>query len=185
MKTLMDHKTGAPLHVCRLCINCLLPCYLTNCTNTVIDDIIYPEQRGCRRRARVCKDHLMINKAILEDAHQCQKNLSMGWVDFLKAFDSIWHEWLLQVLRLYKCPGAIMGFLEMVLSCLHGMLSWRLVDASVTTDPIVIHGGIFQGDSLSPLLFCLEINTISTVTVTVNHFLYKVDLKFMQIIKVV
>ncbi|CAK1600834.1 unnamed protein product [Parnassius mnemosyne] len=35
-----------------------------------------PKQRGCRRGARGCKDHLMVYKAILEDEHQAQKNLS-------------------------------------------------------------------------------------------------------------
>lgn len=42
------------------------------------NNIMAAEQRGCRRGARGCKDHLMVNKAILEDAHTSQKNLSMA-----------------------------------------------------------------------------------------------------------
>ncbi|KAG6456631.1 uncharacterized protein LOC119190438 [Manduca sexta] len=79
------------------------------------NDILAPEQRGCRRRVRGCKDHLMINKSILEDAHKCQKNLSMAWIDYRKAFDSMSHDWLLRILDLYKCPPIIRSFLEMVM----------------------------------------------------------------------
>ncbi|XP_037303411.1 uncharacterized protein LOC119193790 [Manduca sexta] len=52
-----------------------------HCSN---NDIMAIEQRGCRRGAKGCKDHLMVNKAILEDAHQMQKNLSMAWIDYQK-----------------------------------------------------------------------------------------------------
>lgn len=125
------------------------------------NEILEPEQRGCRRRARGCKDHLMINKAILEDAHQCKKNLSMGWVDYQKAFDSISHEWLLKVLDIYKCPPAIKSFLEIVMPTWNVVMTAYGAQASITTEPIYIRRGIFQGDSLSPLLFCLGLNPLS------------------------
>lgn len=154
------------------------------------NNIIAPEQRGCRRRARGCKDHLMINKSILEDAHTSKKNLSTAWVDYRKAFDSVSHEWLLKVLDLYECPDAVKSFLLMV------MPKWRVVMTAqgahdtVETDHIYIRRGIFQGDSLSPLLFCLAINPLSQILnkydtkgyrlkdrTTVNHLLYMDDLK--------
>lgn len=154
------------------------------------NDIIAPEQRGCRRGARGCKDHLMINKAILEDAHKCQKNLSLAWVDYRKAFDSMSHEWLLKVLDIYKCPPVIRGFLEIVMPMWNVIMTAHGANTSVTTDPIYIRRGIFQGDSLSPLLFCLGINPISHIlnnykfkgyklkddSIT-NHLLYMDDLK--------
>nr|XP_037866951.1 uncharacterized protein LOC119628520 [Bombyx mori] len=154
------------------------------------NDILAPEQRGCRRRARGCKDHLMINKAILEDAHQCQKNLSMGWVDYRKAFDSISHDWLLKVLELYKCSPTIIDFLKKVMPSWKVIMAARGVNASVTTDLIAVRRGIFQGDSLSPLLFCLGINPLSFLlnkyiqkgyklknNTAINHLLYMDDLK--------
>ena len=154
------------------------------------NNIMAPEQRGCRRGARGCKDHLMVNKAILEDAHKSQKNLSMGWIDYQKAFDSISHEWLLQVLDIYKCPPVIKSFLE------RAMPKWKVVmtakgsSNSFTTEPIMVRRGIFQGDSLSPMLFCLALNPISTIlrkydkkgyhlrdSVWINHLVYMDDLK--------
>lgn len=154
------------------------------------NNILSPEQRGCRRNVRGCKDHLMINKAILEDAHQSQKNLSMAWVDYQKAFDSISHEWLLKVLDVYKCPTAIKDFLEIVIPNWNVIMTAKGSCESVTTDPIYIRRGIFQGDSLSPLLFCLAINPLSQIMnkykdkgyrlkdkTLINHLIYMDDLK--------
>ena len=119
------------------------------------------EQRGCRRGALGCKDHLMVNKAILEDAHQSQKNLSMAWIDYQKAFDSVSHEWLLRILDIYKCPPMIKAFLKIAMPTWRVIMTARGTNEFLTTEPISIKRGIFQGDSLSPLLFCLAVNPIS------------------------
>ncbi|CAK1600950.1 unnamed protein product [Parnassius mnemosyne] len=148
------------------------------------------EQRGCRRGARGCKDHLMVNKAILEDAHQAQKNLSMAWIDYQKAFDSVSHEWLLKVLDVYKCPLMIKRFLQLAMPLWRVIMTARGSHDSVTTEPIYVRRGIFLGDSLSPLLFCLAINPLSYIlnkyelkgyklkdSFWINHLLYMDDLK--------
>ncbi|CAK1585332.1 unnamed protein product [Parnassius mnemosyne] len=73
---------------------------------------------------------------------------------------------------------------------------WRVIMTargshdSVTTEPIYVRRGIFQGDSLSPLLFCLAINPLSYIlkkyelkgykfkdSFWINHLLYMDDLK--------
>ncbi|XP_041986276.1 uncharacterized protein LOC121738355 [Aricia agestis] len=61
---------------------------------------------------------------------------------------------------------------------------------TVVTDPIQTNCGLFQGDSLSPLLFCLAINPLSQIlnkytnkgyqlkdSANINHLLYMDDLK--------
>jgi len=78
------------------------------------------------------------------------------------------------------------------------MKQWRLQmtiayqSSKVTTDPINVRRGIFQGDSLSPLLFCLALQPISTEldrgrtgykvnvgpeALVINHQLYMDDIK--------
>ena len=44
----------------------------------------------------------MINAAILENCHKKHKNLSMAWIDYKKAFDSVPHSWILKCLDMYK-----------------------------------------------------------------------------------
>ncbi|CAH2106948.1 unnamed protein product [Euphydryas editha] len=154
------------------------------------NNIMAEEQRGCRRGVRGCKDHLMVNKAILEDAHQSQRNLSVAWIDYRKAFDSVSHEWLLKLLDIYKCPPMIKKFLLLAMSSWRVIMTARGSHESITTEPIYIRRGIFQGDSLSPLLFCLALNPLSFVlnkyetkgyklkdSIWINHLLYMDDLK--------
>jgi hypothetical protein len=49
------------------------------------------KQKGCNPESKGCKDQLMISKAIYEDCRRRNKNLSMAWIDYQKAFDSIPH----------------------------------------------------------------------------------------------
>ena len=78
----------------------------------------------------------------------------MCWVDFRKAFDSLSHQWIRRCLLIYR-------FADNLVSCISSMMDhWRtqMVLPGQTprafSRPISIHRGIFQGDSLSPLLFC-------------------------------
>ncbi len=74
------------------------------------------------------------------------------------------------------------------------MGKWRTIlqiqtkEGIVKTDPIPITRGIFQGDSLSPLLFCMALTPLSNMLNqtglgykcygrTINHLLYMDDLK--------
>ena len=58
------------------------------------NNIIPEEQKGCRRKTRGCKDQLLIDQAIIANCKKRRSNLSMAWIDFKKAYDSVTHEWL-------------------------------------------------------------------------------------------
>ena len=49
------------------------------------------EQKGCRRKSRRTKDHLLIDKAVLREAKTKKRNLSMCWIDYKKAYDMVPH----------------------------------------------------------------------------------------------
>jgi len=49
------------------------------------------EQKGSHPGSKCYKDQLMISKAIYEDCRRSNKNLSIAWIDFKKAFDSVPH----------------------------------------------------------------------------------------------
>ena len=125
------------------------------------EDIFADEQVGCTPGRGGCLDQLMIDKMVLEDAASRSRNLSTCWVDFRKAFDSLSHQWIRRCLLIYR-------FADNLVSCISSMMDhWRtqMVLPGQTprafSRPISIHRGIFQGDSLSPLLFCLSLNPIS------------------------
>ena len=80
----------------------------------------------------------------------------------MKAFDSILHTWILQCMKMYKVHPTLIAFVA------SSMKKWKtsmtLVHSKgvLETGPIQIKRGLFQRDSLSPLLFTMSLNPIST-----------------------
>ena len=59
------------------------------------------EQSGSARGLYGCKDQLLINRMILEHGQSKHRNMSMAWIDYRKAFDSVPHNWKTKSLKLY------------------------------------------------------------------------------------
>jgi hypothetical protein len=111
----------------------------------------------------------------------------LAYIDYSKAFDSVPHRWLIKVLEVFKvCPK-----IQKVLASM--MTTWRtkLMLNGQDLGDIDILRGIFQGDSLSPLWFCLAMNPLSFLLnetqygykinknggKKLNHLLFMDDLK--------
>jgi hypothetical protein len=83
-------------------ITCLTTMYktLTGITATRISthleeqSLLPAQQKRCHPGSEGCKDLLMIPKAIYKDCRRRNKNLSIAWIDYQKAFDSIPHSWV-------------------------------------------------------------------------------------------
>ena len=43
------------------------------------------EQKGCKRKSRGTKDHLLVDKMIMRHARRKHRNLRMVWIDYKKA----------------------------------------------------------------------------------------------------
>ena len=54
----------------------------------------------------------MINNAILENCKKRKKNLSIDWLDYKKAFDSVPHSWILECLQMSKIHPVPITFIE-------------------------------------------------------------------------
>jgi hypothetical protein len=151
-------------------------------------DLLPPEQKGCVRGSYGCKEQLLVNRMILESCHDKKRNLSTAWIDYRKAFDSVPHSWILKTMRLYNISPTIIEFVQ------HAMTKWKteLVlhhsNGVSKSRKINIRRGIFQGDSLSPLLFCMALAPLSELlrntsygykvnNMTYTHLLYMDDIK--------
>lgn len=83
------------------------------------NNILAQEQSGCRGDARGCKELLITDYIITKQVKKKQRNISMAWVDYQKAFDSVPHSWLIKTLRMYGITEPIISLLE------HLMKTWR------------------------------------------------------------
>lgn len=138
----------------------------------VVSDLMWPhisqfgilpvDQRGCVPGSLGCKEQLLLNQMVVETARRRKRNLSMCWIDFKKAYDSVSHEWILAMLWMYRFHPSLVRFIERCMILWQTRLCLRVADEQLTTAPVHIRRGIFQGDTLSPLLFCLAIAPIST-----------------------
>ena len=103
----------------------------------------------------------MINNTILGNCKKRMKNLSTSWIDYNKVFDSVPNSWILKCLQMYKIHPILIAFIE------ESMNQWKTNMALVhkegvlETGPIRIKRGIFQCDSLSPLLFTMSLNPLN------------------------
>ena len=152
------------------------------------NNLIPVEQKGCKRGSYGCKDQLLINKMIQEDSHNNNKNLSCAWIDYRKAYDSVPHSWIRKSLELYNIDDRLIQFLIYNMSCWTTTIVINHASGPKKSEPIRIQRGIFQGDSLSPLLFCMALFPLTKLInqqkygyrcqkATFNHLFYMDDLK--------
>ena len=84
-----------------------------------------------------------------------KKNLAMGWIDYKKAYDMIPHLWIMECLEMFGIAEDIKR-----LFC-NSMENWKveLCSGESVLGEANISRGIFQGDSLSPLVFFISLSS--------------------------
>ena len=129
---------------------------------------IFPaEQRALRKEKRGCLDALLIDSMVNEEVCHWRKKLSAAWVDYSTAFDRVPHGWLLEVLNSIRAPTYLRHCVANLLPLWATQFKLGFGRNTVKVDLHYRHG-LFQGDSLSPLLFCLSI-------VPLSHALRSID----------
>ena len=146
------------------------------------------EQKGCKRGSYGCKDQLLINRMFIENCKGGHRNLSMAWINYRKAFDSVPHDWLINALTINEISPIIINFLKINMSLWKTNLLLSHEKGTLRSNKIYINCGIFQGVSLSPLIFCLGLAPLSAILNgteygykiqkrSISHLFYMDDLK--------
>ena len=148
------------------CLNTIYKTFTATVERVVNDHItthrILPhEQCALRRGRRGCFDALMIDTMVSEDATLRSRDLSVSWIDYQKAFDYVPHGWLVEALKLCKIPDRIQRCLGELTSLWRTVFTLRHAGGILATEEVQYRRGLFQGDSLSPLLFCLCMTPLS------------------------
>ena len=113
------------------------------------------EQKGSRRKCQGAKDQLAIDRCILQNCRKRKTNLSMAWVDYKKAYDMVPHSWIIDTMGMVGLAYNIIGLIK------QSMNKWKtnLYADGKLLGSVPIRRGIFQGDSFSPLLFVITIDS--------------------------
>ena len=125
------------------------------------NSIVYSEQAGAKKGLWGCTDQLLINRVVTDEAMKGRRNLSMIWLDYKKAYDSVPHSWIIEALRLAKIPDTIIAAVQHLISRWSTEINIPASDGNVRIGDIIYNKGALQGDYLSVILFILSLNPLS------------------------
>ena len=149
------------------------------------EKLLPEEQKGCRKGSRGT-DLLYIDRAVIKEVKSRNKNLAMAWLDYKKAYDMVPHLWIIECLDLFGVAKNIKSLL------VNSMEKWKVMLCSGNSElgELEIKQRIFQGDSISPLVFVLALIPLSLILRRaktayefskskdkINHLLFMDDLK--------
>ncbi len=104
---------------------------------------------------------------LAKEAKLYEQDLSVAWIDFRKAFDVVPHMWIAACLEMVQAPEIVRRGLAKVMVKWATNLEIRCNGSVVRTKPVQwlvrFRRGLYQGDSLSPLLFSLVVSPLSSL----------------------
>ena len=119
------------------------------------------EQRGAKVGCSGTMNNLLIDRMVTEDWHRGKRNLSMAWVDVAKAYDSIDHEWLDEMMILHRFLTWLKNVTSKLSASWNTRIQCKTDKGDETSDVIRFRSGLSQGDVLCPRLFTLCMNPVA------------------------
>uniref|UniRef100_W5NKD0 Reverse transcriptase domain-containing protein n=1 Tax=Lepisosteus oculatus TaxID=7918 RepID=W5NKD0_LEPOC len=115
---------------------------------------INQRQRGFR--ASGCSENLATLQYLLENAKKSHKQIAVVFIDIAKAFDSVSHDHIFQVLRQKELDNHIINLIEDSYQDCRTIIKTE----NQSSNEIFIKVGVKQGDPLSPILFNLAMDPL-------------------------
>jgi hypothetical protein len=152
-------------------IACLNTCYklLTSFVSLYLQkfikerSVLPEEQVALRKGVWGCTHALILDQTMIADAlNQQQRPISVAWIDYSKAFDSLPHSYIKWIISALQVPKPLEIFIKSLMN------SWKVryeardpKGKMLRSNYLQVKSGVLQGDSFSPLLFCLAMAPIS------------------------
>ena len=112
-------------------------------------------QLGACSKVLGTKDHLIIDNAIMDEVREKQRNLAVAFYDHQKAYDMVRHDWMLRVYRWMGVPAKMVNVISTLMIGWNTRLEVTENGKTIKSRPIRSRKGFLQGDSYSPVGFCL------------------------------
>ena len=121
------------------------------------NNIINPSiQKGFLSGINGCVEHILSICSILDNTIQHGLPLAMSFLDLKNAFGSISHSLIHDILDYIKLPTEFVSYITKSYS----QLSATIKTKNWCTPIFKIERGVFQGDTLSPLIFLAAFNSL-------------------------
>ena len=120
-----------------------------------VDKTLREEQAGFRP-SRSCIDQIFVLRTIIEQSREWNSSLYINFIDFEKAFDSVHHTTLWNILRSYGFPGKIVN----ILSSFYLKNQCCVRHVGQQSEWFQVKSGVRQGCVISPLLFLVVIDWV-------------------------
>ena len=101
-------------------------------------------------------DQLIIDRCIMEEVKQYHKNLAVAFYDYKKAYDKVHNDWMIRVYEWIGIPKQLMQLIEQLMSKWKTRLEVWNDGEKMMSRWIDISCGFLQGDSYSPVGFCIS-----------------------------
>ncbi|BFU24882.1 Reverse transcriptase (RNA-dependent DNA polymerase), putative [Entamoeba histolytica] len=152
-----------------------------SCTNVIMKVFtsILKEKIHRRLNMNSAKEGI-INSYMLKQKEEKYPKYVESYYDIKKAYDTVNHEWVIESLKYFNVEFVIIDIIESM------MTRWKIFIGYKFNEYlgcIKLNRGILQCDSLSNLLFIIQMNVISQIIEEKfpksNHILYMDDLRIM------
>ncbi|KAK6046355.1 hypothetical protein COOONC_16140 [Cooperia oncophora] len=124
-------------------------------------DVLPPEQVALRKGIWGCTHAHILDQTVCKDALRRKNILHTLWVDMTKAFDSVSHGAIKWILARAGVPYPTRRLLSAIMAKQSVQYCGTHNGKMVKSEPLEVKKGVMQGDTLSPLLFCMAITPIS------------------------
>ena len=100
-------------------------------------------------------DALLVDQAIMEEVKEPRRNLTVAYYDYQKAYDHVHHDWILRVVGWMGFPENVRNVMKILMEKWKTRIEITKNGKKVVSREIDFKCGFLQGDSLSPVGFCL------------------------------
>ena len=119
------------------------------------------QQRRARRNCSGTVDNLIIDRMVALDCHRRERSLSAAWIDVRKAYDTVDHRYLLEVLEVHRFPNWLIATIKNLCRCWNTRVTTQTKNGKETSNTISFERGLPQWDALCSRLFTLCLNPLA------------------------